>query len=86
MILNDIHPTIKFTMNYTKTKNENNCNYSSCTSIPFLDTSASVKDNQIIFNMYKKPTDKCQYLLTSSCHSAHATDNILSGIICELNM
>ena len=24
----------------------------------------------------KKPTDRCQYLLTSSCHPAHVTENI----------
>ena len=27
-------------------------------------------------DLYKKPTDRCQYLLTSSCHPAHVTDNI----------
>ena len=84
--LNNIHPTIKFTMNHTKTENENSCNCPPCTSIPFLDTSASVKNNQIILDLYKKPTDRCQYLLTSSCHPAHVTDNILSGIIFELNI
>ena len=26
--------------------------------------------------MYKKETDRNQYLLTSSCHPAHVTDNI----------
>ena len=74
--LNNIHPTIKFTMNHTKTENENSCNCPPCTSIPFLDTSASVMNNQIILDLYKKPTDRCQYLLTSSCHPAHVTDNI----------
>ena len=74
--LNNIHPTIKFTINHTKNENENNCNCPPCPSIPFLDTSAFVKDNKIILDLYKKPTDRCQYLLTSSCHPAHVTDNI----------
>ena len=47
-----------------------------CPSIPFLDTSASVVNNQIVTDLYRKPTDRCQYLLTSSCHPAHVTENI----------
>ena len=74
--LNKIHPTIKFTMNHTKNENENNCNCPPCPSTPFLYTTASVKDNKVILDLYKKPTDRCQYLLTSSCHPAHVTDNI----------
>ena len=27
-------------------------------------------------DLYKKPTDRCQYLLPSSCHPAHVTENI----------
>ena len=74
--LNMIYPTIKFTMNHTKKENENICECPPCDSIPFLDTSTNVKENKIVLDLYKKPTDRCQYLLTSSCHPAHVTQNI----------
>ena len=63
-------------MNHTKNENEHICECPPCGSIPFLDTSAKIKDNKIVLDLYKKPTDRCQYLLTSSCHPAHVTQNI----------
>ena len=57
--LNNIHPTIKFTSNY------------SLTSIPFLDVSVSLYNGTITTDLYTKPTDKHQYLLQSSCHPRH---------------
>ena len=57
--LNDIHPTIKFTCNY------------SFTSIPFLDVNVSLNNGNITTDLYTKPTDKHQYLLHSSCHPVH---------------
>ena len=57
--LNDIHPTIKFT-----------CNYSS-TSIPFLDVNVLLNNGKLDTDLYTKPTDKHQYLLHSSCHPHH---------------
>ena len=45
-------------------------------SIPFLDTLSTIKDGKIITDLYRKPTDRCQYLLTSSCHPPHVTNNI----------
>ena len=45
-------------------------------SVPFLDTECRIKDNKISTNLYKKPTDKNQYLLTSSCHPAENVENI----------
>ena len=50
--LNNIHPTVKFTCDF------------SFTSIPFLDVNVSLQDDDKIFtNLYTKPTDKHQYLL-----------------------
>ena len=57
--LNDIHPTIKFTCDY------------SFPSIPFLDVNVSLHNGKIVTNFYTKPTDKRQYLLHSLCHPIH---------------
>ena len=45
-------------------------------SLPFLDTSCSIRDGKIIVDLHRKPTDRNQYLLPSSCHPAHVTKNI----------
>ena len=57
--LNSIHPTIKFTFNY------------SFTSITFLDVNVFVDDGNITTDLYTKATDKHQYLLHASCHPQH---------------
>ena len=57
--LNNIHPTIQFTSNY------------SFTSIPFLDVNVSLINGKLTTDLYTKPTDKHQYLLQSSCHPKH---------------
>ena len=46
------------------------------TSLPFLDTSCRIRDNKIIVDLFRKPTDRNQYLLPSSCHPSHVTNNI----------
>ena len=45
-------------------------------SIPFLDTSISIEDGEIVVDLYKKPTDKNQYLLPNSCHPRETTKSI----------
>ena len=45
-------------------------------SLSFLDVSCSIKQNQIGTDMYRKETDRNQYLLTSSCYPVECTDNI----------
>ena len=35
-----------------------------------------IVNGMIITDLYRKPTDKIQYLLTSSCHPSHVFDNI----------
>ena len=64
--INNIHPTLKFTSSSSATT----------PSIPFLDTLVSIKNNKISTDLYRKPTDRCQYLLPSSCHPQHITRNI----------
>ena len=73
--LNSINPSIKFTMSHT-TNAHSTCDCSSASSIPFLDTSCNISDGKIITDLYKKSTDRNQYLLTSSCHPSHVCDNI----------
>ena len=44
--------------------------------MPFLDTSIRIENNTIITDLFKKETDRNQYLLPSSCHPNHVTSNI----------
>ena len=80
--LNNLHPTIKFTMNHTLPYQKENldttttCDCKPELHLPFLDTSCSIVDGKIIVDLYKKETDRNQYLLTSSCHPSHVTNNI----------
>ena len=54
--INKTHPTIKFTADWSKT------------SINFLDVTVSITKGIIETDLYVKPTDSRQYLLSSSCH------------------
>ena len=80
--INQIHSSIKFTMQHTSVYGftcdecECGCKCEPSESIPFLDTLSTIKDGKIITDLYRKPTDRCQYLLTSSCHPPHVTNNI----------
>ena len=51
-----MHPTTKFTADWSKT------------SIHFLDVTVSIAEGIIETDLYVKPTDSHQYLLSSSCH------------------
>ena len=75
--INKIHPNIKFTISHT-TKNNLKCDFceSNSDAIPFLDTQCKIQNKKIIVDLYKKPTDRNQYLLTSSCHPSSVTNNI----------
>lgn len=62
---NNIHPSIKFTYEISKSR------------ISFLDTSSSLSANgELSTDLYSKPTDTNQYLLPSSCHPPHVTKSI----------
>ena len=69
--VNRINPNIKLTMKHTKVDGEaeeNSCNCEPLSAIPFLDVLCSIKNGRIETDLYKKPTDRNQYLLPSSCH------------------
>ena len=77
--INTLHPTIKFTMSHTTPITEQQDSSCPCTpseSIPSLDTSCKIKQGKIIIDLYRKPTDQNQYLLTSSCHPLECLDSI----------
>ena len=77
--INQIHPTIKLTMNHTNIENEpkeNKCDCEEKDSIPFLDVSCKIVAGKIETDLYRKKTDRNQYLLPSSCHSKHTTKAI----------
>ena len=78
-ILNQMHPTIKFTINHTSIKNKNKeekCDCIESYSIPFLDVSCSIKQGRIETDLFTKETDKNQYLLPTSCHPKQTTNSI----------
>ena len=75
--LNTLHPTLKFTMEHTASKHPGDeCDCPHVTSVPFLDTSCSNVNGKIITDLFRKETDRNQYLLPSSCHPNHVTNNI----------
>ncbi len=65
-VINGLHPTIKFTSEYNA---ENR-------STTYLDLTISISNNKIKTDLYRKPTDKVQYLLPSSCHPAHTFKSV----------
>ena len=76
--INQLHPTIKFTLTRTKRAGDDsdNCGCPVSESIAFLDTSLSIRNSSISVDLYRKPSDRCTYLLPSSCHPPHTTKNI----------
>ena len=71
--LNCYHPTIKFTANYSRK------------DINFLDVSVRKKNNQLVTDLYIKPTDTHQYLHASSCHVYHSKKSIPYSQVLRLN-
>ena len=88
--INQMHPTIKFTMSDTTLEHENKddkCDCEPLQSIPFLDTLCTIKNGRIETDLYKKKTDRNQYLLPTSCHPAQTNTAIpisLSMIIVRI--
>lgn len=62
--LNTCHPTIKFETIHSNKQ------------INFLDTTTYIDNNIIKTKLYKKPTDRKQYLHFNSCHPSHIKKSI----------
>ena len=58
--LNNCHPSIKFTADYSSNK------------INFLDVQIIRRGNHLVTDLFVKPTDTHQYLHASSCHVYHS--------------
>ena len=74
--INNIHPTLKFTLSHTTLEyetEEEKCLCQSTESVPFLDTSCSIEDGRIEIDLYRKETNRNQYLSPDSCHSKMVT-------------
>ena len=77
--MNQMHPSIKFTMTHTsklKESDTESCNCEKKFSIPFLDVLCSIKNGAIDTTLYRKETDKNMYLLPSSCHAKTVSKSI----------
>ena len=87
--INNIHKHIKFTMSHATPKSELNhhptCSCPQMDSIPYLDISCQIKEGKIVTDLYRKPTDKNQYLLTSSCHPSECMDSIPFSLAMRIN-
>ena len=68
-----MHPTIKFTTDWSKT------------SVNFLDVTVSIAEGVIETDLYVKPTDSHQYLLSSSCHPFYCKKGIPYSQALRLN-
>ena len=87
--INTIHPQIKFTMSHTTPKAEQDlppsCSCKPTESIPYLDTSCQIKQGKIVTDLYRKPTDKNQYLLNSSCNPPECLQSIPFSLSMRIN-
>ena len=76
-------------MNHThprKAQNmKKNCDCQPQESIPFLDTSIRIEEGQIVTDLYRKPTDRNQYLLTNSIHPPNCIKNIPYSLALRIN-
>ena len=85
--VNKINKHIKFTMNHTTPRNSepNQCECEIIESIPFLDTLCKIENGKIKTTLYRKPSDKVQYLLTDSCHPIQQVTNIPFSLCLRIN-
>ena len=77
--MNEIHPNLKFTFDHTTQEQEaeeDRCDCQVKNDIPFLDTLLSIKNGRIEVDLYRKETDRNQYLLPPSCHPKATSSSI----------
>ena len=60
----------------TNEPEEDRCDCVETNKIPFLDTLISIKKGKLNIDLYKKESDRNQYLLPTSCHSKKTTKAI----------
>ena len=65
---NSFHNSIKFTVDISTSRNT------------FLDTTATLTNGEIEFNLHTKPTDSHLYLKPSSCHPPHTFKGVPKGL------
>ncbi len=63
-MINNIHPSIMFTSDWSRYR------------VNFLDVTVSIENGQLVTDVYSKPTDTHQYLLSSSCHPRHCKNSL----------
>lgn len=80
--INEIHPTLKFTYDYTcpfpceiSDELEHDC-FCHSRSIPFLDTMVEIKEGKLVTDLYTKPSNKPGFLSPDSNHPKHIAKNI----------
>ena len=71
--LNCYHPTITFTAEYSRAKKN------------FLNVTVIKKGNQLVTDLFIKPTDTHQYLHASLCHFSHCKKSIPFSQVLRLN-
>ena len=71
--INDAHPTIKFTANYSKEK------------VNFLDVQVLQKQDKLVTDLFVKSTDTHQYLDYTSCHPSYCKNSIPYSQALRLN-
>ena len=69
-LINNINPAIQFTVQHTTLPGDESpeCGCPALSRIPFLDCEVRLEQGKLITDLYRKPTDRNQYLMTSSCH------------------
>jgi hypothetical protein len=77
--INQINTHIQLTMNHTSIEGEathDRCQCQFKRSVPFLDTLCTIKNGKIETDLYRKETDRNQYLLPESCHPKQCTRSL----------
>ena len=77
-LINSINPAIQFTVQHNTLPGDESpeCGCPALSRIPFLDCEVRLEQGKLITDLYRKKTDRNQYLMTSSCHPNHCFTSI----------